>query len=92
MILKSKVSLGLDIDSNKIKLVRINNSSSNNWIIESIPNGLIARDRILSEKLLGQHIKEIIKLYKIREKRCAIAYLPLFNGKSLYSPKMSKEY
>lgn len=93
MILKSKVSLGLDIDSNKIKLVRINNnSSSNKWIIESIPNGLIARDRILSEELLGQHIKEIIKLYKIREKRCALCVPTHYlTAKAFTLPKMSKE-
>ncbi len=93
MVIKSKVSLGLDIDSHKIKLIRMNNNSiCNKWIIESIPNGLITRDRILSEDLLGQHIREIIRLYKIREKRCALC-LPAHHVtiKGITLPKMQKE-
>jgi len=93
MILKPMVSIGLEIDSNRIKLIRMdNNSICKEWTIESIPNGLIARDRIISEDLLGQHIKEIIKIYKIREKRCALC-LPAHHIaiKKITLPRMEKE-
>jgi len=93
MILTPKVSLGLNIDSNRIRLIRMdNNSFCKKGIVEHIPNGLIAKDGILSEDLLGKHIKEIIKLYKIREKRCALclpAHYVTIIGINL--PKMEKE-
>lgn len=93
MVLKTKVSMGLDIDSNEIRIINADrNSICKRWVIESIPDSSSIRGRIISENLLGQYIKEIMNLHKISGKRCALC-LPAHHvtTRMVTLPKMSKE-
>lgn len=72
-MLDQKAIIGIDIGSSKIKMIRIDKKGmTNEWAINSIPKDLIVDNRIVSEELLAQHIKTIVKENRIRGKKCSL--------------------
>ena len=92
MVLKSKVPIGIDIDSHNIRIIKMGKHATfNQCIADSIPEGLMHEGRIVSEDVLARHIRGIMGLNKIKGRKCALC-LPSQHviTKVIFLPKMDK--
>lgn len=93
MRLKAKVYLGVDIGSREIRIIETTkNGICSKWAIETIPEGLLENDRIISEELLAKFIRRIMDLNRIKANRCSLC-LPAHHiiTRVISLPKMDAE-
>lgn len=65
--------IGIDIGSSTIKIVRMKkNNRISRFGIETIPEGMMNQGRIEAPKQLAELIRNMLKKYRIRGRRCSL--------------------